>query len=294
VEGGTFFRTYDPPVQVDGVDTIMVALAPDGGPTGEANPATVSSFRLDKYDVTVGRFRQFAMAWDGGAGYWPAKGSGKHAHLNGGLGLANSEDPGTYEPGWVVSDDTQIALTNENLACDVPPPSLATWTDSPAGDENLPMVCMSWYEAYAFCIWDGGFLPSEAEWEYAAAGGGEQREYPWGSKEPGTASNKYVQYYNSGAMSFPPVGMAPLGAGRWGQVDLEGEATQWVLDWPPASFVDPCVNCVSWVTGQDAGTRWEMGCSDFYDPESLVPSRIQFSDSPSTRSGTGFRCARMP
>src|SRR5690606_7167704 len=29
-------------------------------------PATVSTFRLDKYEVTVGRFRKFAAAWDGG------------------------------------------------------------------------------------------------------------------------------------------------------------------------------------------------------------------------------------
>jgi formylglycine-generating enzyme required for sulfatase activity len=43
-------------------------------------------------------------------------------------------------------------------------------------------------EAYAFCIWDGGFLPSEAEWECAAAGGPDQREYPWGSTDPGTAN----------------------------------------------------------------------------------------------------------
>jgi len=49
VTGGTFYRTY----------------TNDGsGPTAEADPATVSSFRLDKYDVTVGRFRQFVSAWE--------------------------------------------------------------------------------------------------------------------------------------------------------------------------------------------------------------------------------------
>jgi formylglycine-generating enzyme required for sulfatase activity len=53
VEGGTYYRTYGN----DG-----------GGPTGEADPASVSSFRLDKYLVTVGRFRQFVTAWDGGSG----------------------------------------------------------------------------------------------------------------------------------------------------------------------------------------------------------------------------------
>jgi formylglycine-generating enzyme len=48
VDGGiSYYRTY----ANDG-----------GGPTGEADPATVSGFRLDKYLVTVGRFRQFVMA----------------------------------------------------------------------------------------------------------------------------------------------------------------------------------------------------------------------------------------
>jgi len=47
----------------------------------------VGDFKLDKYEVTVGRFRQFVAAWNGGAGYTPPAGSGKHTHLNGGNGL---------------------------------------------------------------------------------------------------------------------------------------------------------------------------------------------------------------
>lgn len=53
-----------------------------GETSSYADPATVSGFRLDEYLVTVGRFRQFVAAWTGG--YYPAAGSGIHAHLHGG------------------------------------------------------------------------------------------------------------------------------------------------------------------------------------------------------------------
>ena len=113
VHGGTYYRTYDSAGR-NGQDAGPSA---DGGWPDEADPATVSGFRLDKYLVTVGRFRQFVEAWNGGAGYLPAAGSGKHTHLNGGQGLANSGAAGTYETGWVATDDSNIEPTDANLTC---------------------------------------------------------------------------------------------------------------------------------------------------------------------------------
>src|SRR5262249_55608726 len=106
VPGGTYYRTY--------TNTGLF-------PTGESDPASVSGFRLDKYVVTVGRFRQFVSAWKGGSGFVPPAGSGLHAHLNAGRGLAAG--PGvssgqTYEPGWDPSFDGNLAPTDANLACD--------------------------------------------------------------------------------------------------------------------------------------------------------------------------------
>ncbi|MGH7435900.1 MAG: SUMF1/EgtB/PvdO family nonheme iron enzyme, partial [Polyangiaceae bacterium] len=195
----------------------------------------MSSFRLDKYLVTVSRFRQFVAAWNGGGGYLPAAGSGIHTHVNGGHGLADSSSSGTYEAGWLASDDSNVTPTDTNLACSAPYDS---WTSAPGANEALPIDCVTWPEAYAFCIWDGGFLPSKTEGEYAAAGGNEQRVFPWGTAIPacpGSGCQYAISSCNSPAActSFPgvaPVGTATLGVGRWGQLDLGGEVIEWSTD----------------------------------------------------------------
>jgi sulfatase modifying factor 1 len=288
VAGGTYFRTYDP-----GYPPVVAA---DGGPTSEADPATVSSFKLDNYLVTVGRFRQFVAAWHGG--WQPAVGSGKHAHLNAGLGLVNGGSPVIYETGWATADDGSVAPTDTNLACS--PTSYPTWTPSAGSHESLPINCVNWYEAYAFCIWDGGFLPSEAEWEYAAAGGVEQREYPWGTTNPGTSNHYaiYLCYYPSGsplctgAANIAPVGMAALGAGLWGQLDMAGGVDEWNLDWR-AEYTDPCTDCAALTSASDRVVR---GGFFGYDSSDLLPAARYYAfRAPSARDyRVGFRCGRAP
>ncbi len=297
VAGGTFNRTY----------------ANDGsGPTGEAAPATVSDFRLDKYLVTVGRFRQFVAAWRGG--YYPPAGSGIHTCVNGGQGLVNNASPGTYEMGWDATNwnnTTDVDPTDANLALclhsNMYP--ISTWTPRPARNENLPINCVTWYEAYAFCVWDGGFLPSEAEWEYAAAGGSQQREYPWGSAAPGTACPGtgceyaiYGCYYpsgsggcslDSGVMNIAPVGYAFRGAGRWGQLDLAGEVSEWTLDLGEPPYTTPCTNCA--YTTPDTDPFRTTGGGDFANFAVFllaVPSVDGYAMA--RHDIVGLRCARTP
>ncbi len=293
VPGGTYERTY--------------TSETDGGATMEGDPATVSPFRLDKYLVTVGRFRQYVAYVTSASGAAPPDGSGKHVHLNGGSGLTNSNDPGTSETGWDAADWNQYIATgaaalsvwNANLSdaqCD-PSSTYATWTAAASTQEKLPISCANWYEAAAFCIWDGGFLPTESEWEFAAVGGNQEREYPWGAAAPGTASQYaiYDCYYPSGGgtcsgvVNVAPVGTAALGAALWGQLDMAGEMFEWNLDWY-APYAAPCTDC-AFLTPM---TYRALRGGGFYLSSYLPPTGRDFG-SPLPRDDlAGFRCARVP
>ena len=259
---------------------------------GEARwPAEVSAFRLDKYEITVGRFRRFVEAAE--QGWLPAAGSGRHVHLRGGAGLVE-RDEGTPEPGWATAWSTELpADWRASLATGYS----CNWTDLPGANEQKAMNCIHWEEAYAFCIWDGGFLPSEAEWNFAAAGGDEQRLYPWGAADPSTGD--YAIYSDScpgGGWCMAPdlVGVRPDGAGRWGHHDLAGNAAEWVLDWyeepyPAGGTCTDCVNLASTRTmrGLRGGAHW--------DSAGLITTDYRYYGSPDFRViGAGARCARMP
>src|SRR5258706_7760430 len=85
VPGGTFYRGYD--------------VAPDMKHAAMDHPATVSDFRLDTYEVTVGRFRRFVDAHQGIRSAPPAVGAGANPHLS----------ASGWDAGW-----------NANLAADTP------------------------------------------------------------------------------------------------------------------------------------------------------------------------------
>jgi formylglycine-generating enzyme required for sulfatase activity len=139
------------------------------------------------------------------------------------------------------------------------------------------MDCLNWYEAFAFCIWDGGRLPTEAEWNYVAAAGSEQRFYPWSSPPSSTQINLLYSEYCQTPWNQPfdplvqtidkyqldttvpwhctdatlpqpiSVGSSPRNYGMGGVADLAGNAAEWMLDaylpsrneQPPCTQPDP-------------------------------------------------------
>jgi formylglycine-generating enzyme len=268
------------------------------GYAGVTSSATVSDFRLDEYEITVGRFRQFVDAVTSPAGGMPAPGSGKHSYLADG-GLNGGMDPG-WDPSWTASLPTTYGAWTQSLTCAAP-----TWTPMPGLQENLPINCITWFEAYAFCIWDGGFLPSEAEWNYAAAGGGGdsmgQRAYPWSDSPASRIIDcSYANYSPEGGTGCAgsrvnEVGAeAPKGNGRFGQADLAGNAYEWVLDWFVTPYPSPCVDCAVLTTTSTTTNRVFRGGSCkgtaaalLTTSRAVAPPAIRYSD-------LGARCARSP
>jgi formylglycine-generating enzyme required for sulfatase activity len=107
------------------------------------------------------------------------------------------------------------------------------------------MNCITWYELFAFCAWDGGRLPTFAELHYAFSGGSEQRVYPWSvPPENSTVDGTFALYAFNILMPPPlgPVGARPRGKGRWGHYDLAGNVTEWAMD--TETYQVPCNDCV--------------------------------------------------
>lgn len=277
IPGGAFYRSYD--------------VAADSLWNDMSFPATVSDFRLDTYEVTVGRFRKFVEDGRGTSQKPPLAGEG--ARMLNGL-----PDQG----GWEAAFDLQLVADTSTLRAVLQCDSANmryTWTDAPGANESLAMNCLTWYEAMAFCVWDGGFLPTEAEWNYAAAGGDEQRAYPWSSPASSLLIDCEHANYNPGLPAGPCVGAvqpvgshSPLGDGRWGHADLGGNLWEWTLDYTDGvNYAMPCNDCADLspkIQRADRGGQFgntvdnlRSANRSIFRPERRVDSH-------------GVRCARAP
>jgi formylglycine-generating enzyme required for sulfatase activity len=129
------------------------------------------------------------------------------------------------------------------LQCTVPNAGgFCNWDKT--GRDTHPINCVDWTQAGAYCRWTGGYLPSEAQWEYAARGT-EGRKYPWGEELPGpsllnvcgsecAAAHPGWSTMYAGNDKWPetaPVGTYPAGESPFGALDMAGNVWEWVADW---------------------------------------------------------------
>ena len=248
-------------------------------------PATVSDFKLDVYEVTVGRFRAFVADGQGTKKNAPKAGAG-----------ANPKIP---DSGWSSAFDTNLAADTAELKTLLKcRPGYEVWSDTPGANENKPMNCITWFDALAFCVWDGGRLPTEAEWNYAAAGGSEQREYPFTGAIDKTKASYDCAADGSGPgeanckiTDMLPVGSkSPAGDGKYGQADLAGNVWEWTLDYAATPYrLTACTDCADLKAAPNRTFRGGGFPNELY----YLTTATRLDDVPTDRDyDVGVRCAR--
>jgi formylglycine-generating enzyme len=267
--------------------TFQMGNSSDANAQADEKPphaTTLTAFTLDAFEVSVGRFRRFVGAYDGTL---PGAGSGAHPKL--------------AASGWRADFNAEMpasrAALEAQISCDVG--GYQTWTTQAGVRDTLPMNCVSWYLAFAFCIWDGARLPTEAEWEFASAGGNGERTYPWGNEDPSYTEQVVANCQGDGVAGCSPTDLLPvgsraLGVGRYGHWDLAGSLWEWTLDHYDATFyqsIGACDDCANL-----AGTTpRSLRGGNFTSLPKLLRASGRASKAPRTTDPyAGFRCARSP
>jgi len=194
----------------------------------------VHGFWMDKTPVTNSQFERFVKA----TGY---------------ITVADRTlDPGQYP-------NAPAAMLKPGAPVFTPPPApvllnnpLGWWRWQPGADwrhpegpgsgirdrQNHPVVQIAWEDAAAYAKWAGQRLPTEAEWEFAARGGLDRKEFVWGDEEQPRGrpmANTFQGHFpddntaRDGFKGTSPVCAFP--ANGYGLCDMAGNVWQWVSDW---------------------------------------------------------------
>lgn len=271
---------------VMGTDKSPLSTLQDG--EGPARRVRLSQFEIQKFEVSNAEFAQFVEE----TGY-----------------VTEAEMFGdSFVLDILLSEEVKSEITQ--AVKDAPwwlPVKEAYWFQPEGKKSNLngrgdhPVVHISWNDAVAYCEWkDGGRLPTEAEWEYAARGGLEGRLFPWGNNP----KPKGEHWMNIWQGRFPEenteddgyLGTGPVNSYRPNKYELYnmvGNVWEWVSDWWVTRHSNvPATNPTGPPTGTDKVKRGgSYMCHIDYCYRYRCSAR-SMNTPDSSASNLGMRCAR--
>jgi formylglycine-generating enzyme required for sulfatase activity len=162
--------------------------------------------------------------------------------------------------------------------------------DATYNGDDYPVVGVSRQDALNYCIWAGGRLPTEAEWEYTARGP-DGYIYPWGNHFDCAGGNFGDAHTacNDGYDLTAPVGQFRGGASWCGALDMAGNVWEWVHDWYDDTYygASPSQNPTGPATGSDGVLRG----GSCYNTQTDVRATKRYPYPPHDRNNlVGFRC----
>ena len=205
---------------INGVATILIPagtflMGTEENPSGDKRQHSVKlseDFYLGKYEVTNAQYCEFLNAAGVGQdGKWSDYNSSEQLICSYSCGVKYNSEVGKWEP--------------------------------QDGYENHPVVYVTWYGADAYCRWAGGFLPTEAQWEFACRGNNGDNPFGIGdgTKLTSDMANFYCsrpydlnqggEYSGSGKYvgATTAAGSYPY-ANSYGLYDMHGNVMEWCSD----------------------------------------------------------------